>query len=177
MEYLKEYEFYTEKIFEILRNTKKGELLYKIVSIIEVLPDYECQRILDYLVELYFSWHSKRLSIREYTAFLCPIVSWLYILVILASLVPCFGSILLLFEFSFQGVKSSNSTSKASEKIFNLRISNVRIFPASYFCTVASVRHTLSASSFNVKSFSFRYFFILLPTCVSKLPISLHLLL
>lgn len=58
MEYLKEIEVYTEKIIEMLRknkNTKKEELLYKIVSIVEVLPDCECQRILDYLSELYFS--------------------------------------------------------------------------------------------------------------------------
>ena len=58
MEYLKEIEVYKEKIIEMLRknkNTKKEELLYKIVSIVEVLPDCECQRILDYLSELYLS--------------------------------------------------------------------------------------------------------------------------
>ena len=34
---------------------KKEELLHDIISIIEVLPVCECQRIKDYLSELYFS--------------------------------------------------------------------------------------------------------------------------
>lgn len=34
---------------------KKGKLLIEINKILEVLPDYECQRIYDYLVELFFS--------------------------------------------------------------------------------------------------------------------------
>jgi len=41
----------------------------------------ECQRIYDYLSELYFSWHSSRLSIKDCTAFLCPNVSLLYIFI------------------------------------------------------------------------------------------------
>ena len=55
---LNENEIYRKKIIEMLEkieNPKKGELLYRIVSIAEVLPIYECQRILDYLSELYLS--------------------------------------------------------------------------------------------------------------------------
>ena len=48
---------YKEKIIEIVKGTsnKKEELLYRIIQILEVLPVYECQRIYDYLSELYFS--------------------------------------------------------------------------------------------------------------------------
>lgn len=49
-------EQYREKIIEMvekIENTEKEELLYKIISIIEVLPACECQRILDYISELY----------------------------------------------------------------------------------------------------------------------------
>lgn len=34
---------------------KKGKLLIEINKILEVLPDCECQRIYDYLSELFFS--------------------------------------------------------------------------------------------------------------------------
>ena len=34
---------------------EKGELLFEINEILKVLPDYECQRLYDYLVELFFS--------------------------------------------------------------------------------------------------------------------------
>lgn len=57
-ENLREKEFYKDKIVELvekIENPQKGELLYRIVSIIEVLPACECQRILDYLSELYLS--------------------------------------------------------------------------------------------------------------------------
>lgn len=51
--------YYMKKIIEtvnkINNQEKKGELLYKIIIIMEVLPEYEYQRILDYLSELYFS--------------------------------------------------------------------------------------------------------------------------
>lgn len=43
------------ELVEKIENPKKGELLYRIVSIVEVLPVCECQRILDYLSELYLS--------------------------------------------------------------------------------------------------------------------------
>lgn len=43
-----------EKI-EGIENPQKGELLYRIISILEVLPVCECQRISDYLSELYLS--------------------------------------------------------------------------------------------------------------------------
>lgn len=55
---LREKNYYKEKITELvekIENPQKGELLYRIVSIIEILPVCECQRILDYLSELYFS--------------------------------------------------------------------------------------------------------------------------
>ena len=55
---LKEKGLYKEKITELvekIENPQKGELLYRIVSIIEILPVCECQRILDYLSELYLS--------------------------------------------------------------------------------------------------------------------------
>lgn len=55
---MKNNEFYKEQITELvekIENPKKGELLYRIVSIAEVLPVCECQRILDYLSELYLS--------------------------------------------------------------------------------------------------------------------------
>lgn len=53
-----EKKYYKEKITELvekIENPQKGELLYRIVSIIEILPVCECQRILDYLSELYLS--------------------------------------------------------------------------------------------------------------------------
>ncbi len=49
---------YYREIMEMLENNdnqEKRELLYRILSIIKILPTYECQRILDYLSELYFS--------------------------------------------------------------------------------------------------------------------------
>lgn len=55
---LNEKEIYRKKIIELvekIENPKKGELLYRIVSIVEVLPVCECQRICDYLSELYLS--------------------------------------------------------------------------------------------------------------------------
>lgn len=58
MEKLREKECCRNKIIKIIEkidNPKKGELLYRIVSIVEVLPTCECQRILDYLSELYLS--------------------------------------------------------------------------------------------------------------------------
>lgn len=60
MEYdvLKEKEYYKKKIIEMvdkIENPQKGELLHRIVSIVEVLPICECQRLLDYLSELYLS--------------------------------------------------------------------------------------------------------------------------
>ena len=58
IENLREKKYYKDKIIELvekIENPQKGELLYRIVSIIEVLPTCECQRILDYLSELYFS--------------------------------------------------------------------------------------------------------------------------
>lgn len=53
-----EKEYYRQKIIEMvgkIDNIEKGELLYKIVSIVEILPVCECQRIFDYLSELYLS--------------------------------------------------------------------------------------------------------------------------
>lgn len=44
----------TEKMEEI-EDGEKGELLCGIASIVEILPVSECQRILDYLSELYLS--------------------------------------------------------------------------------------------------------------------------
>ncbi len=47
-----------DKIIEMaqkIENKEKGEFLYKIMSIIEILPNCECQRTLDYLSELYLS--------------------------------------------------------------------------------------------------------------------------
>lgn len=55
---LREKEYYKEKIVEMVRkieNPQKGELLYRIISILEVLSVCECQRISDYLSELYLS--------------------------------------------------------------------------------------------------------------------------
>lgn len=55
---MKKEEYYRQKVIETLdkiENPKKGELLYRIVSITEILPVCECQRILDYLSELYLS--------------------------------------------------------------------------------------------------------------------------
>lgn len=57
-ENLREKNYYKDRIIELvekIENPQKGELLYRIVSIIEVLPACECQRILDYLSELYLS--------------------------------------------------------------------------------------------------------------------------
>ena len=57
-ENLREKKYYKEKAIELvdkIENPQKGELLYRIVSIIEILPVCECQRILDYLSELYLS--------------------------------------------------------------------------------------------------------------------------
>lgn len=51
MDYKKEIIEMVEKI----ENLEKEELLYKIISITEVLPTLECQKILDYLSELYLS--------------------------------------------------------------------------------------------------------------------------
>lgn len=51
-------EYYREKIVEMvdgIKEQKKRELLCKIMSIIEVLPICECQRVFDYLSELYLS--------------------------------------------------------------------------------------------------------------------------
>lgn len=58
MKNLKKVNFYKRKITELvekIENPKKGELLHRIISIAEVLPACECQRILDYLSELYLS--------------------------------------------------------------------------------------------------------------------------
>lgn len=58
MKRFKEKDYYKDEITELvekIENPKKGELLYRIVSITEVLPVCECQRILDYLSELYLS--------------------------------------------------------------------------------------------------------------------------
>lgn len=55
---LKEKAYYREKIIEMvweIENPQKGELLYRMISILEVLPVCECQRISDYLSELYLS--------------------------------------------------------------------------------------------------------------------------
>lgn len=50
-----EYKKQITELVEKIENPQKGELLYRIVSIVEVLPTCECQRILDYLSELYLS--------------------------------------------------------------------------------------------------------------------------
>ena len=53
-----EKEYYRQKIIEMvgkINNIEKGELLYKIISIVEILPVSECQRVFDYLSELYLS--------------------------------------------------------------------------------------------------------------------------
>lgn len=58
MKKIRKKEYYKEKIIKLvekIENPQKGELLYRIVSIVEVLPVCECQRILDYLSELYLS--------------------------------------------------------------------------------------------------------------------------
>lgn len=57
-EKFREKEFYRQRIIEMaerIENAQKGELLYRIISIIEILPICEYQRIFDYLSELYFS--------------------------------------------------------------------------------------------------------------------------
>lgn len=57
-EILREKNYYKDKIIELvekIENPQKGELLYRIISITEILPVCECQRILDYLSELYLS--------------------------------------------------------------------------------------------------------------------------
>lgn len=58
MNKINEKELQKQKITELvekIENPQKGELLYRIISIAEVLPVCECQRILDYLSELYLS--------------------------------------------------------------------------------------------------------------------------
>lgn len=55
---LREKNYYRDKTVELvkkIKNPQKGELLYRIISTIEILPVGECQRILDYLSELYLS--------------------------------------------------------------------------------------------------------------------------
>lgn len=55
---LNEKELCRRKIIEIveeIENEEKEEFLYRIISILEILPSCECQRILDYLSELYLS--------------------------------------------------------------------------------------------------------------------------
>lgn len=55
---LKEKEYYKKKTIEMIKkieNSQKGELLYRIISILEALPAWECQRISDYLSELFLS--------------------------------------------------------------------------------------------------------------------------
>lgn len=57
-EKFREKEVYREKIVEIankISDSEKGELLYRILKILEVLPVGECQRVYSYLSELYFS--------------------------------------------------------------------------------------------------------------------------
>lgn len=57
-EIVREKEFYKDKVVEIIEkmiDNGKGELLYNIVSILEILPPCECQRIKDYLFGLYLS--------------------------------------------------------------------------------------------------------------------------
>lgn len=57
-EMFSEKEYYRQKIIEMvekINNIEKGELLYKIISIVEILPVSECQRVFDYLSELYLS--------------------------------------------------------------------------------------------------------------------------
>lgn len=49
---------YKQKNIEIagkMSDNGKGEFLYNIILILEILPPYECQRIEDYLSELYLS--------------------------------------------------------------------------------------------------------------------------
>lgn len=51
-------QYYKDKIIEMvveIQNPQKEELLYRIISILEVLPVCECQRISYYLSELYLS--------------------------------------------------------------------------------------------------------------------------
>lgn len=51
-------QYYKEEIRRIvdeINDIKKGEHLYKIIYILEVLPVSDCQRIHDYLMKLYFS--------------------------------------------------------------------------------------------------------------------------
>lgn len=54
---MSEEEYYREKIIKIIKglNGKKGELLYRIMVILEILPRIEYERIYDFLSELYFS--------------------------------------------------------------------------------------------------------------------------
>lgn len=49
------YKKNTIEIIEKCDDSKKEELLYNIISMLEVLPQIECKRIRDYLSELYFS--------------------------------------------------------------------------------------------------------------------------
>ena len=51
----REYRREIIKMVEEIENSQKGELLYRIASIVEVLPVFECQRICDYLSGLYLS--------------------------------------------------------------------------------------------------------------------------
>ena len=46
-------EMYKKMLKEV--GTQKEEILHKISSIVEILPICECQRVLDYLSELYLS--------------------------------------------------------------------------------------------------------------------------
>lgn len=48
---------YKSEIIRIVNGIgkEKGELLCKTMHILEVLPTAQCQRIFDYLLELYFS--------------------------------------------------------------------------------------------------------------------------
>lgn len=173
----REKEYYKEKIIEMagkIENPQKGELLYRMISILEVLPVCECQRISDYLSELYLSWHSIRLSIKERTAFLWPKVSWLYIFTTLASSTPLLDSLYFWYSSLSHSVRFSGRTPKASANFLSISTSTFLIFPLSYFWTVASVRPILSATSFNVKPFSFRYFLILLPIRIENWPISFY---
>lgn len=51
-------EFHEKNIIDTLETdskTKKGEFLHRAMSILEILPVCECQRVYDYLSELYLS--------------------------------------------------------------------------------------------------------------------------
>lgn len=54
---MSEEEHYIEKVIEMVKglSEKKGELLYNIMTILEILPRIEYERIYDFLSELYFS--------------------------------------------------------------------------------------------------------------------------